>query len=301
MYIAGIDIGGTAVKMGVMDGETQALVRTMRRETGRLSPEEMARAIGEMFREMNAAILNEKGEAICSAGVVCAGRVYPDEGLVTAGNLGWMKEPLGKFLRAELGVPVVMDNDVQGALYGEWKYGICRGVQNVVYVTLGTGIGGAFLINGATYRGENNEGAEIGHLVTHADGESCSCGGRGCWEVYASAVALSRYAGGAQPKEIFTKAAAGDEQMRGALKRYVHELNIGLSSLHSMLRPDMIVLGGGLSEAGKALLGPVTEELNANSPSIPLGKPANVQLASLGNQAGMLGAALIAMDRSGAR
>jgi len=301
MFFAGIDIGGTAVKLGVLCDEKGKLVYTTRKETGRLSPEDMAAAIAELYFEAEEAIQKQYGSPISGVGAVCAGHVHPESGLVTAGNLQWLKVPFGALLREKLGVPVALDNDVQGALYGEWKYGICRGVQNVVYVTLGTGIGGAFLINGATYRGENNEGAEIGHLVTHADGESCSCGGRGCWEVYASAVALSRYAGGAQPKEIFTKAAAGDEQMRGALKRYVHELNIGLSSLHSMLRPDMIVLGGGLSEAGKALLGPVTEELNANSPSIPLGKPANVQLASLGNQAGMLGAALIAMDRSGAR
>lgn len=296
MYIAGIDIGGTAVKMGVMDGETQALVRTMRRETGRLSPEEMARAIGEMFREMNAAILNEKGEAICSAGVVCAGRVYPDEGLVTAGNLGWMKEPLGKFLRAELGIPVVMDNDVQGALYGEWKCGICKGLDSAVYVTLGTGIGGAFLFGGKMFRGVDHEGGEIGHMITHSDGEDCACGGRGCWEVYASATALSRYAGGAEARDVFALAQNGDEKMRAALELYVHELCIGLASLNSMFRPDMIVIGGGLSGAGSALLDPIIKELSENSPSIPHGVVPCIKLASLGNSAGMLGAALIAQD-----
>jgi len=193
---------------------------------------------------------------------------------------------------------VELDNDVQGALYGEWKCGICKGAQNVIYVTLGTGIGGAFLFGGVSYRGQNNEGAEVGHIVTHAGGEACSCGGRGCWEVYASAVALSRYAGGAEPKEVFAGAQAGDERMQEALRKYVYELCIGLSSLHSMLRPDMIVIGGGLSEAGDALLGPVMEELRTNSQSIPRGIVPNIRLASLGNQAGMLGAALIAMDRA---
>lgn len=298
MLYAGIDIGGTAVKMGVLDGDTGRLIYTARAETGKLSPENMADAIAALFAETADAMQREYGQPIAGVGAVSAGRVQPATGYVTAGNLDWWDVPFGPMLAQRIGMPVAIDNDVQGALYGEWKGGICRDVENVVYISLGTGIGGAFLINGALFRGLNHEGAEIGHMVTHADGESCTCGGHGCWEAYASATALSRMAGGKEPKEVFDLAAAGNSAMQDVLSRYIHELCIGVSSLSSMFRPDMIVIGGGLCEAGDALFAPLCKELAEDAPSIPHGAVPRVKKASLGNQAGMLGAALMARDHS---
>lgn len=293
MYIVGIDIGGTSVKMGVLDAESGVFVHKDSIDTGKLTAAEMATKIGRHFKTMN----EKFGGEIAAAGVVSAGLVQPDKGIVTANNLGWIEQPIGSLLQQELGVPVALDNDVQGALYGEYKMGICKGLSSAVYLTLGTGIGGAFIFNGQLFRGVRNEGGEIGHLVTHADGEECACGGKGCWEVYASATALKRYAGGVSPQEIFARVKEGDAEMKAVLKHYVHELCIGLASLNSMLRPEMIVIGGGLSGAGSALLDPIMKELTMCSPSIPNGAVPNVRLASRGNDAGMLGAALIAKDR----
>ena len=289
MYYAGIDIGGTHLKMGVLDGATGEFVRLDRRETPKDGPQAVAATIAEMIRAC--------GFDISGVGAVSAGRVDPQRGTVIAGNLGWWNVPMGDYLREAVGVPVAIDNDVQGALYAEWRAGVCRGMRDVVYVALGTGIGGAFLINGATWRGSDHSGAEVGHIVTHADGEDCSCGGRGCWERYASAAALSRMAGGMDAAEVIARVQAGDARLGEIYTRYIHELAIGVSSLVSVFRPELLVLGGGLSEAGEALLAPLRQELETASPSIPRGPKARLALASLGNRAGILGAAMLAMDR----
>lgn len=292
MLYAGIDIGGTAVKMGILDAESGALVRTLSRDTGKVRPQEMADAI--------ALLLRESGCAVEAAGCVTAGRVNPNTGHVNAGNLQWWNVPLADILRDTLQMPVALDNDVQGALYAEWKEGVCKGLNDVVYVSLGTGIGGAFLIGGRFYRGVGHEGGELGHMVTHADGEPCACGGRGCFERYGSAPALSRMAGGISTRDVFRKAAEGDSAMQDVIRRYAHELCIGLSSVNSIFRPEMLVLGGGLSNAGAALLEPVMAELRTNAPSIPRGAVPNVRLAHFGNDAGLYGAALMARDHCAA-
>lgn len=298
MLYVGIDIGGTAVKIGIMDGDTNSLIYTSSAETGRLSPEGMADAIASLFADTASQALALRGEAIQGVGAVSAGLVQPETGVVVADNLGWWDIPFGPMLSERIHMPVVIDNDVQGALYGEWKAGICKNVNNVVYMTIGTGIGGAFLINGSLYRGLNHAGGEIGHMITHADGETCACGGRGCWEAYGSAKALSRLAGGKEPRQIFALAQQGDAYMQSVLARYVHELAIGISSLSSMFRPDMIVIGGGLCEAGEALFEPLRRELTERAPSIPRSAAPRIERASLGNKAGILGAALMARDLS---
>ena len=288
MYYAGIDIGGTRVKMGILDGEKRAFAHLDSRETPKDGPEAVAACVAEMIRE--------SGFAVEGVGAVSAGRVDPEKGTVIAGNLNWWNVPMGDYLREAVGVPVAMDNDVQGALYAEWRAGVCRGMKDVVYVALGTGIGGAFLINGAPWRGSDHSGAEVGHIVTHADGEECSCGGRGCFERYASAAALSRMAGGMDAAAVIAGAQAGDQRLREIFARYIHELAIGVSSLVSVFRPELLVIGGGLSEAGEALLAPLRQELDTASPSIPRGPRAKLALASLGNRAGILGGAMLAMD-----
>lgn len=292
MLFAGIDIGGTSAKIGVIDASSGALVYTGRVPSGRIPPKDMAALLQQGLLQAQEAVQGQ----IAGTGVVCAGRIQPQTGIISAGNLDWWGVPFGEMLTEQLGQPVTLDNDVQGALFAEWRMGICRGVDNVVYVALGTGIGGALLINGRLYRGVNHEGAELGHIVTHADGDGCTCGGKGCWEVYASATALSRMACGIEPQQVFAAAEKGNARMKAVLTRYIHELAIGVSSLQSLFRPHMIVIGGGLSEAGEALLAPLRQELVENAPSIPRGTPPCIQQASLGNSAGMIGAALLAQD-----
>lgn len=287
MYFAGIDVGGTAAKLGVLDESGQILFRDSVK-TGKESPETVADRIAESLAKFP--------HKIDAAGISCAGSVNLQTRRVEAGNLDWWDVPFAEIMETRLGCPVAIDNDVAGALIGEWKHGACRGKNNVVFLTLGTGVGGALLINGQPYRGFDNTGGELGHIVTHADGLPCTCGGRGCLEQYASATALSRMADGMDTREIFRLAEAGDAAMNAVLEQYVHELVIGISSLTSALRPDLVVLGGGISNAGEPLLRRVLDHMEHQCPSIPRKDFTPIVLAHLGNMAGMIGGAMMAQS-----
>lgn len=285
MYYAGIDIGGTSVKLCIME------------EQGRIAWEGSIPTIpgdaGLMADRITGA-LKESGYSFRAAGISCAGRVNKETGKIIASNLRWMNVPFAAMMEERLGCPVAIDNDVAGALYGEWSVGACHDVNHVAYVALGTGVGGAFIIDGKPFRGHNNTGGEVGHMITHGDGLPCPCGGRGCFEQYASASALSRMAGGLPTQEIFSRAAEGDEEMQRILDAYAHELAIGLANMIGVFRPKLVVLGGGLANAGSALLDRVKYQLHHHCPSMPTQEIPDVTLAELGNKAGMIGGAMMA-------
>lgn len=285
MCYAGIDIGGTSVKLCMMDKQGSIVwegsIPTI--------PGDAA-----LMADRITAALQASGIAFKAAGISCAGRVFKATGKVIASNLKWMNVPFVSMMEERLGCPVVIDNDVAGALYGEWSIGSCRHVNYVAYVILGTGVGGAFIIDGKPFRGHNNTGGEVGHMITHADGLPCACGGRGCFEQYASAPALSRMAGGLPTQEIFRLAAEGDADMQRILDEYAHELAIGLANIIGTFRPELVVLGGGLANAGDALLNRVKDQLHHHCPSMPTQEIPEIRLATLGNKAGMIGGAMMA-------
>jgi predicted NBD/HSP70 family sugar kinase len=211
-YYAGIDIGGTSVKLGIMD------------EQGNVVWEGSVPTIpgdAPLMADKITAALQESGYAFQAAGISCAGRVFKDTGRVIASNLRWVNVPFVAMMETRLNCPIAIDNDVAGAMYGEWSLGVCRHVNYVAYVILGTGVGGAFIIDGKPFRGYNNTGGEVGHMITHADGLPCACGGHGCFEQYASARALSRMAGGITTQEVFRLAAEGDAHMLQVLDEYL--------------------------------------------------------------------------------
>lgn len=287
MLFAGIDVGGTAVKLGVLDENGQVIF------SGAVdSIAEDPEALAERIAEGLAAY---KGR-LAAAGISCAGRVELVNRTVIAGNLRWYDVPFADIMEKKLGCPVAIDNDVAGALMGEWKFGACVGEKHVAYVTLGTGVGGAFLIDGKPFRGYNNTGAEVGHMITHADGLPCTCDGRGCFEQYASATALIRIAGGVEPKEIFRRAEEGDGAMNAVLEEYAHEIAIGLAGIICVFRPQQIVIGGGISNAGEPFLRRVRDHINNKCPSIPSQEKPRVELAKLGNMAGVIGGGVMAME-----
>lgn len=285
MCYAGIDIGGTSVKLCMMD------------EQGSIVWEGSIPTIpgdAALMADRITAALQASGIAFKAAGISCAGRVFKAAGKVITSNLKWMNVPFVAMMEERLGCPVVIDNDVAGALYGEWSIGACRHVNYVAYVILGTGVGGAFIIDGKPFRGHNNTGGEVGHMITHADGLPCACGGRGCFEQYASAPALSRMAGGLPTQDIFRLAAEGDADMQRILDEYAHELAIGLANIIGTFRPELVVLGGGLANAGDALLNRVKDQLHHHCPSMPTQEIPEIRLATLGNKAGMIGGAMMA-------
>lgn len=282
MRIAGIDIGATTVKMGVLE------------EDGRLSPigslptpigapERLADAVADAVSRMDVQMVG-----IGSAGAVVA------HNYVTSNNLSWVGVPFGDMMRARLSCPVWLDNDAQAALMAEWHDGACKGMRDVIYLTLGTGVGGAALVDGRPWRGRDNTGAEFGHMITHTDGLPCSCGGVGCFELYASASALSRMGGGRTTREIVAGAENGDPDCSRAFEEYLHELATGIRSINEIFVPECFVLGGGLSAAGDPLLSGVKRHVKALYGLYPLAMSFDIRLAARHNDAGMIGAAALA-------
>jgi len=289
VFFAGIDIGGTTVKSTIMN------------EYGRIVYQNTIGSVkGDpcLLADHIAGSLSGFRSPIAAAGLSCAGQVNRETRLVNAGNLKWRDVPFMDIMEQALRCPVDADNDVAGALYAESQVGVCVGERYVAYISLGTGIGGAFLIDGRPYRGWDNTGAEVGHMITHAGGLPCSCGGRGCFEQYACSSALTKRAG-VPVREVFRQVRAGVPEMIDILDDYVHELCIGLAGIVNVFRPRMVVLGGGIGSAGEVLLSRVRYEMTHNCPSIPEGPMPVFVSASLGNLAGSVGGCFLAAEIMG--
>ncbi|MCR4621114.1 MAG: ROK family protein [Clostridiales bacterium] len=286
MYIAGIDIGGTNIKLGIFDDDL-ACVHTALTKSVRGDSAALARQIQHLIEQ------SPVKPDVIGAGV--PGAVYRPSGKVNSGNLRWAGVYFGRTLSEVTGLKVWLDNDAQCALMAETlEGGACYGLQSAVYLTLGTGVGGALLINGRPYRGHDNAGAELGHFITHSDGLKCGCGLNGCFEMYASAGALSRMAGGVRARQALDRAAQGDQAMLSAVDRYGRELAIGVCSLYMMFRPQAIVLGGGVSAGGDILLDVILRHV-PNCYNLDADVIRRVlRLANARNDAGMRGAAVLA-------
>lgn len=285
MRIAGIDIGGTSIKLGVFEDDKLIFKTSARTPFG--DPEGVCEIIAQLLTRQNVQLV----------GVGTAGSVEFRCDTVSASNLGWEGVKLRQMLEERLGVPVWVDNDAQAAAMAEWHDGVCQGAQCALYLTLGTGIGGAMIVDGKPYRGPNNLGAEFGHTIIEPDGPRCACGRRGCLEYYASATGLKRMAGGESAYAVIQQAKAGDEKSLAVFKQYVQKLCIGLNNLIMIFDPQVIALGGGVSGAGDFLADACQRELERifGETTDPL--YCRVKIARHQNDAGILGAALLAKLR----
>lgn len=306
----GIDVGGTKIAGGLVDENGKILARS-RVETPRRGPEAVEASIIEVARE-----LSHKRKVV-AVGVGTAGLIDEKRSRVLlAPNLGWSDEPLRAAVEAGIDIPVVVENDANAAAWGEYRFGGARGSDHLVCITVGTGIGGALVLNGQLYRGANGVAAEFGHMTVEPNGRLCGCGNRGCWEQYASGNALVRAARllaadrrneaqvllelgdgtpeGVEGKHVTEAAQAGDPIALAAFDFITGWLGLGMANLTAALDPGTITLGGGVSEAGDLILGPTRRAfLEAVSGKeyreLPL-----VTLARLGNDAGIVGAADLA-------
>lgn len=281
--VLGVDIGGSNVRMGLLD-PVRGLSDFSKADTVVGDPEALADLICGLAARYSPDIV----------GVGTAGMVNHKTGLVTASNLGWTQVGLRQMLEDRLNVPVWVDNDAQAALMAEVHSGVCSGARCAVYITLGTGVGGALLIDGKPWRGDDNTAFELGHVITHAGGELCACGRRGCFESYGSSAALSRMAGGKSARHVIDGVLAGDPGDQKIFDAYLHELCIGLLGVLSLFRPEVIAIGGGVSSAGDALINGLGRELRAVL-SVSAGEyDVNIKIAAHRNYAGMIGAAALA-------
>jgi len=284
-YIAGIDIGGTSIKFGVLEEDGTLLYST-----------QVPSVVGdpEAIVEGIAKLVEEAPYPISMVGVGAPGAVLMPQSLVTSGNLKWKDVPLCAMLTDRLNLPVWVDNDAQTQLAAEWWNGACRGLSSVLYLAFGTGIGGALLISGKPWRGHRNTAGELGHIITHAGGILCGCGAKGCYEAHASASALVRMGGGRRSaKEIIDAVRAGDEEMTKVFDEYLHEVALGIAGYYMVFRPEAIVLGGGISAAGEIFLEGVKKAVKEIQPRFDESS-CRICLAMYRNEAGMRGAAALA-------
>jgi glucokinase len=302
----GLDIGGTKV-LGVLLADDGTVLREERLASPHTGLEALV-ATG-------AALVTKLDAPGAPVGVGAAGLV-DHEGVVRyAPNLPNVREaPLRDALADAPGHAVAVDNDAGVAALGEVTYGAAAGKRDVLLVTLGTGIGGGFLLAGRTYRGAHKFGAEIGHFTLDINGPLCACGERGHWEAIASGSALGRMArelvakgGGAAlvtaaggdasavtGNHVGVAAATGDPDARALLVQYAENVAIGLSGLSNILDPECIVVGGGLVELGPLLFGPLREAFGRHLEGVDYRPPVALLPAQLGERAGAVGAAVLA-------
>lgn len=301
-WIAGADIGGTNVVVGVVrsDGGGPAGVRTAptRAQEGAAAT---VRRIAAMAREAAAAAGVRFPEDVAGIGVGVPGPLDLASGTVLEmPNLGWKNVPLRELLAEAAGVPAILHNDADCAAYGEWRRGAGQGARCLVCLTLGTGIGGGIVLDGQLYQGAAGGAGEVGHTCVEIDGRLCGCGARGCVEAYASGPAIAARAveagyGGGSPGDVTAEAvcgAAADGDRRAA--RVVAEagtvLGAAVANLVHVLAPDVIVLAGGVARAGELLFTPLRREVRRRA-FAPARTVCRIVPAAFPETAGVVGAA----------
>jgi glucokinase len=312
----GIDIGGTKVAAGLVDVDGRVLQRA-RRETPHRSqsPQVVEDTIAEVIEE-----LRDQREAV-AVGIGAAGFVdVTRSSVLFAPHLSWRNEPLRDAMKRRVGLPVVVENDANAALWAESRFGAGQGEPTIVGVNLGTGIGGAVLLDGQLFRGRYGVAGEFGHMQVVPGGHRCECGNRGCWEQYASGNALVREArelaaarspvahgllamvdGDASriTGPLVTRAAKdGDPAASELFDDVGRWLGVGLANLAAAFDPGLFVIGGGVSDAGELLLGPARDAFRRHLTGRGFRPEARVVRAQLGNDAGLVGAADLARDRA---
>ncbi|MDQ1911847.1 ROK family protein [Paenibacillus sp. GD4] len=294
MHLLGIDIGGTSVK-GIVCNEWGEICHEARNPTDISAGRDAI--LGSVHKTVSE-LLSAYPDAV-SIGIGTAGRVNADTGEVvyaTSNLPGWQGTNLSDWGMVEFGLPVKADNDANAALLGEAWVGAARGVSDAVMLTLGTGVGGAIMTGGKLVRGAHWNGGEWGHVVLVPGGIPCNCGRRGCIEQYLSGTALVRHAsehGGGHylhGEEVFKAAANGNPGGSKALRDYISLLTVVIDNMMVITDPQVIILGGGVADA-KELWWPALQESLQGAGSCAVVRP-----AELGNLAGSLGAAKLALD-----
>ena len=312
MYYIGLDVGGTTFKAGVVT-EDGRIVHKDAMPTGIERPyQEIIADMAALCKKVAADADIEMSE-IKSIGVGVPGLFDNKTGMIPfCTNLGWHDIPFVAEMKKHLDTPVYGDNDATVAGLAESVAGVSAGIRDSVFLTLGTGVGGGIIIDGKPYSGAHGCGSEIGHMMIKMGGELCTCGNYGCFERYASATAIIREARkaiveypessmlaacGGDPEKLNAKividaARAGDEAAKAVFGGYVQALAVGIINIINMLDPEVIVLGGGVSAAGEFLLDAVREAVKPMVffKTMPY---ARIELAQLGNDAGIIGAAML--------
>lgn len=317
MYRIGIDLGGTNIAAGLVNENYQIVrkdsVPTNAQRDPALIVDDIAMLCKKICEEQGIALSDIEAIGIASPGIA-----NHDDGVVEyANNLPFRQFPICAMLRERTGIKNVhVENDANAAAWGEAVAGAAKGTKKSVMITLGTGVGGGIIIDGKVFSGFNFAGGELGHTVIEKDGVPCSCGRKGCWEAYSSATALIRMTrekmeecraagretlieklvaekGKVSGKTAFDAMRAGDEAGREVVDKYLSYLAVGLGNMINIFQPEVISLGGGVSNERENLLKPLIPLIRKEQYGGDLVPLTKICIAELGNDAGIIGAAFL--------
>jgi len=315
MYSIGIDLGGTNIACGLVSEEGNILLK----KSCKTGADRPADAIMADMAALVESVIAEFGcpkSEVAFVGIAAPGIANSETGIIEYScNLpSFLNFNIVADLKERLGVPRVgLENDANCAAKGEAEAGAAKGCCNSVFITLGTGVGGGVILDGKVFHGFNFAGAELGHVVIEKDGEPCSCGRKGCWEAYSSATALVRMTknemkqnpkslmwqqcGGditrADGRTAFDAMRRGDASAQKVLDRFTSYLACGITNMVNIFQPEILSVGGGISAEGETLLAPVRAILEKEQYSRMCEKKTVLKKAELGNDAGIIGAALL--------
>ena len=308
-FYVGIDLGGTNIAAAVVDEYGVIYGRSTRKTNA-------PRAYEEIFSDMAECALDAAKESgisfddIKSVGIGCPGAIDKENGNIEfSNNLDFYDVPIVSCMEKLLGKKIYVENDANAAAWGEFLAGSGKGTKSMIMITLGTGVGSGIIDNGHLLTGAYGKGAEIGHMIIRLDGEKCTCGRKGCFEAYASATALINQTKKAMKEnpdsEMWSVAktlskvdgktafTAKDKAAKEVIKNYLSYLSEGIVNIVNIFQPEIISVGGGVSNAGEKILKPVRKAINKYSFARFGKKQTEVQIAKLGNDAGIIGAALL--------
>ena len=290
----GYDIGGTNIAAGVIDENNRLIAKDSVKFPRGEGTEAVSAACEALYRK----ILEQAGipgNEIAGVGVAVPGSVSPETGVVIdAHNLGFHHTPLAAMLSDKLNKSVNLINDADAATLAEHRIGSLQGSRTAMLITIGTGIGGGLILNGELFRGGRGNGTEPGHMVLRNGGRHCSCGIDGCAETYCSATRLGKDGaafGKASAKDVIEAARQGNEEALNLFRQYIDDFGSYIASIINLLDPERIAIGGGVSGAGSFLLDPLRKDVERKCffETCP-----EIVVASAGNDAGIVGAGLIA-------
>ncbi len=309
----GVDLGGTNLKVGLVDQKGRVIASRSCPTQGEKGPQHFVNSVADL---VDLLVLREKLDrtSIIGAGVGSPGPLDLETGtLLKTANLSWMNVPLRDLLTVRLALPVVLENDANAAAYGEYWCGEQAGCRNMVLLTLGTGVGAGVILDGQVLHGHFDNAGELGHMIVAPNGLPCPCGQRGCLEAYASAGAITRrfeqaiHAGESSSispdqtvdaKMIANFAQKGDPLCRRLWDEACCCLGIACINIQHAYNPELVLLGGGMADAGDFLLDTVCAHFSANRWHLHDDFP-RIELARLGSDAGLIGAAALAWENFG--
>ncbi len=311
MYYIGIDLGGTNISAGIVDENGNIFVKSSTPTMNGRAADDIIDDMAELCKKLMAELRIDTAD-VESIGIGMPGTMDKEKGIsIYANNLNFNNINIVEEMEKRIDLPCYIENDANCAAIGENVCGVAYGNRNIIYITIGTGVGAGIIINGRVFDGSFGGGGEAGHMVIVANGEECTCGRKGCWEAYASASALrreGRIAAAKYPnskiydlvdgniklidaKTVFDAADMGDEVALEIIDRYIEYVAIGLVNLVNIFQPEAIVIGGGVCAQGDKFIKPLTAILNEKVYGGEL--KTKICIATLGNDAGIVGAAML--------